>query len=92
LDAVIDHIHEYTEASGIEALPRPWLPPLEEQIFLPELHQGITDELWSGEKQPLQATIGFLDIPQMQAQEPLTIDLAKDGHLAVFSSPGYGKS
>lgn len=92
LDAVIDHIHEYTEASGIEALPRPWLPPLEEQIFLPELHQVITDELWSGEKQPLQATIGFLDIPQMQAQEPLTIDLAKDGHLAVFSSPGYGKS
>ncbi|MBC1973625.1 type VII secretion protein EssC, partial [Listeria welshimeri] len=30
LDAVIDHIHAYTEASGIEALPRPWLPPLEE--------------------------------------------------------------
>ncbi|MBA5819103.1 hypothetical protein H3281_25950, partial [Escherichia coli] len=56
------------------------------------LHQVNTEELWSGEKQPLQATIGFLDIPQMQAQEPLTINLAKDGHLAVFSSPGYGKS
>ncbi|MBC1774329.1 FtsK/SpoIIIE domain-containing protein, partial [Listeria seeligeri] len=92
LDAVIDHIHAYTEAAGIEALPRPWLPPLEEEIFLPELHVVNREDLWNGEKQPLQATIGFLDIPQMQAQEPLTIDLAKDGHLAVFSSPGYGKS
>lgn len=92
LDAVIDHIHAYTEAAGIEALPRPWLPPLEEEIFLPELHPVNREDLWNGEKQPLQATIGFLDIPQMQAQEPLTIDLAKDGHLAVFSSPGYGKS
>ncbi|MEE9728634.1 FtsK/SpoIIIE domain-containing protein, partial [Listeria seeligeri] len=92
LDAVIDHIHAYTEAAGIEALPRPWLPPLPEQIFLPELHAVNREDLWNGDKQPLQATIGFLDIPQMQAQEPLTIDLAKDGHLAVFSSPGYGKS
>ncbi|MEN2667803.1 type VII secretion protein EssC [Listeria aquatica] len=92
LDAVIDYIHEYTEAEGIEPLPRPWLPPLEEQIFLPELHPVDYMSEWAREKSPLHATIGFLDIPEMQAQEPLTLDLAKDGHLAVFSSPGYGKS
>ena len=40
----------------------------------------------------MKATIGLLDQPELQAQNPLTLDLTKDGHMAVFSSPGYGKS
>ncbi|WWV39821.1 type VII secretion protein EssC [Listeria seeligeri] len=92
LDAVIDHIHEYTEAAGIEALPRPWLPPLPEQIFAEDLHPVNFEEAWKEPKKPLQATIGLLDQPELQAQVPLTLDLTKDGHVAVFSSPGFGKS
>lgn len=92
LDAVIDHIHAYTEAEGIEALARPWLPPLEERINLKELEVIDYQEEWQKSKSSLVATLGFLDIPQMQAQENLTVDLSKEGHLAVFSSPGYGKS
>ncbi|EAD6333922.1 type VII secretion protein EssC, partial [Listeria monocytogenes] len=92
LDAVIDHIHAYTEASGIEALPRPWLPPLPERIFAQELHPVNFEEAWKEPKKPLQATIGLLDQPELQAQVPLTLDLTKDGHVAVFSSPGFGKS
>ncbi|QBQ07168.1 type VII secretion protein EssC [Sporosarcina pasteurii] len=92
LDAVIDHIDEYTASQQIEQLPRPWLPPLEEMIYLPELHEVSYKTSWYEEKKPLVATIGLLDIPEMQAQEPLSIDFSKDGHLAVFSSPGYGKS
>ncbi|EHN0471621.1 type VII secretion protein EssC [Listeria monocytogenes] len=92
LDAVIDHIHEYTEASGIEALPRPWLPPLPERIFAQDLHPVNFEEAWKEPKKPLQATIGLLDQPELQAQVPLTLDLTKDGHVAVFSSPGFGKS
>ncbi len=30
--------------------------------------------------------------PELQSQTPLTLDISKDGHVAVFSSPGYGKS
>ncbi|MBF2450227.1 type VII secretion protein EssC [Listeria welshimeri] len=92
LDAVIDHIHAYTEASGIEALPRPWLPPLPERIFAQDLHPVNFEEAWKEPKKPLRATIGLLDQPELQAQEPLTLDLTKDGHVAVFSSPGFGKS
>ncbi|ECB9711518.1 type VII secretion protein EssC [Listeria monocytogenes] len=92
LDAVIDHIHEYTEASGIEALPRPWLPPLPERIFAQDLHPVNFEDAWKEPKKPLQATIGLLDQPELQAQVPLTLDLTKDGHVAVFSSPGFGKS
>ncbi|MDM5436398.1 type VII secretion protein EssC [Bacillus hominis] len=92
LDAVINYIYDYTEENHIEALPRPWLPPLPERIFLQDLHPVNFKEAWSGEKKPLQATVGLLDQPELQAQTPLTLDISKDGHVAVFSSPGYGKS
>ncbi|MEW9676388.1 type VII secretion protein EssC [Lentibacillus sp. L22] len=92
LDAVIDYIHDYTEAQQIEPLPRPWLPPLPEQIFAQDLHPVDFKEAWQEPKKLLHATIGLLDQPELQAQEPLIIDLTKNGHIAVFSSPGYGKS
>ncbi|MBL5768608.1 type VII secretion protein EssC [Heyndrickxia sporothermodurans] len=92
LDAVIDYIHSYANENNIAELPRPWLPPLEEAIFLPDLHAVDYRNAWYQEKKPIEVTFGFLDIPEMQAQEPITINLTKDGHMAVFSSPGFGKS
>ncbi|GIO23676.1 type VII secretion protein EssC [Oceanobacillus sp. J11TS1] len=92
LDAVIDYIHDYAEEQQIEPLPRPWLPPLPERIFAEDLHPVNFEEAWSEPKKPLCTTIGLLDQPELQAQEPLTLNLTKDGHIAVFSSPGYGKS
>ncbi|MGE6260579.1 type VII secretion protein EssC [Heyndrickxia sporothermodurans] len=92
LDAVIEYIHTYAKEKNIDDLPRPWLPPLEERIYLPDLHRVEYQKAWYEEKKPLEVTFGFLDIPEMQAQKPLTLNLTKDGHLAVFSSPGYGKS
>ncbi|WP_018664842.1 type VII secretion protein EssC [Heyndrickxia acidiproducens] len=92
LEAVIDWIDAYAEKIGIEELSRPWLPPLAERIYLPELHPVDFRNAWQQEKQEITATIGFLDLPEKQAQKPLKIDLTKDGHLAVYASPGYGKS
>ncbi|WP_249872489.1 type VII secretion protein EssC [Oceanobacillus saliphilus] len=92
LDAVIDYIADFTEAKQIKPLARPWLPPLPERIFPEELHPVSFEEAWLEPKKPLQATIGLLDQPELQAQTPLTLNLTKDGHIAVFSSPGYGKS
>ncbi|WP_144555513.1 type VII secretion protein EssC [Bacillus sp. X1(2014)] len=92
LDAVVDYIHAYAAEQRIADLPRPWLPPLEERIFLPDLDNMNDQEAWYGKKKPLEVTFGFLDLPEMQVQKPLTLNLSKDGHIAVFSSPGYGKS
>ncbi|WP_066057194.1 type VII secretion protein EssC [Robertmurraya korlensis] len=92
LDAVVDYIQSYSVKNQIEELPRPWLPPLEERIYLPELVDVDYKTAWYAEKKPIEVTVGFLDIPEMQLQKPLTLDLTKDGHMAVFSSPGYGKS
>ncbi|MEK4801149.1 type VII secretion protein EssC [Oceanobacillus sp. FSL K6-0118] len=92
LDAVIDYIQDYTEEQQITPIPRPWLPPLSERIFAHELHPVDFKEAWQEPKKPLEATIGLLDQPELQAQTPLSLHLTKDGHVAVFASPGYGKS
>ncbi|WP_040205556.1 type VII secretion protein EssC [Neobacillus jeddahensis] len=92
LDAVVDYIHAYATEKRIADLPRPWLPPLAERIFLPDLDEVAYKEAWVEEKKPLEVMFGFLDLPEMQAQRPLSLNLSKDGHIAVFSSPGYGKS
>ena len=92
LDAVIDYVHQYTVEQGIEQLARPWLPPLPERVFAQDLHPIEFKEAWKEPKKALKATIGLLDQPELQAQSPLTLDLTKDGHVAVYSSPGYGKS
>lgn len=92
LDAVVDYIHDYAKEKRIAELPRPWLPPLEERIFLPDLDDVDYQEAWYIDKKSLEMTFGFLDLPEMQEQKPLTLNLTKDGHMAVFSSPGYGKS
>ena len=44
------------------------------------------------ESKPLEPMIGFADLPEMQEQKPLNINLSKEGHMIVFSSPGFGKS
>ena len=92
LDAIVDGIHELVDQLGIESLPSPWLPPLPEKVYLEELHKVEYKEEWKNEKSPLRPVIGMVDIPSMQAQETLQIDLSKDGHIAVYASPGYGKS
>lgn len=92
LDAVIEGIHQLVEQQGIETLPSPWLPPLAKRLALPDLMSMDYATAWAGEKQPLTAMLGIVDIPSRQAQEPLELNLSKEGHLAIYSSPGYGKS
>ncbi|HFK6935259.1 TPA: type VII secretion protein EssC [Listeria monocytogenes] len=89
LEAIIDYLDEYTTERNIEKLAQPWLPPLPERLA-----PTIVDykEQWSASKQPLIANIGILDQPEIQAQNEFSLDLSKDGHLAIFSSPGFGKS
>ncbi|MFB1052165.1 type VII secretion protein EssC [Paraliobacillus sp. JSM ZJ581] len=92
LDTVIDYIHDYTEVHQVKPLPRPWLPPLPERIYSEDLNTLDFKVAWGDAKKPLEVTIGMLDQPELQQQGPLTLNLSKDGHIAVFSSPGYGKS
>ncbi len=90
LEAVVRAVRD--EAADLEPLPRPWLPPLADRLHLGELHEVDPETSWSLPKSRLNPTIGRVDIPSRQTQETLDLELSGDGHLAVFGSPGYGKS
>ena len=92
LEAIVQGVQETAVAAGIEPLPRPWLPPLPERIYVTDLREGDWAQAWQQPKAPLRPTIGRVDVPSMQAQETLQLDLSKDGHIALYASPGYGKS
>jgi S-DNA-T family DNA segregation ATPase FtsK/SpoIIIE len=92
LEAVVAEVGRAAVAGGVAALPRPWLPPLPERICVTDLHDVDPAVAWAEPKAPLRPVIGTVDIPSMQTQETLRLDLTGDGHVAVFASPGYGKS
>lgn len=92
LEAIIHYIHAFTQKHEIKQLPSPWLPPLEKQIFVTSLSKRAYKVAWEEDKQSLTPVIGLADFPEEQDQRELEINLTKEGHLAIFSSPGYGKS
>ncbi len=92
LEATINYIAAITEEERIEKLPSPWLPPLETRMFVTDIEDRSFKEEWEQENRPLHPVIGMADFPDEQDQRPLSLPLTKDGHFAIFSSPGYGKS
>ena len=91
LDAIVHNIHLLCEEQEIPPVPQPWLPPLKERIALEELEEVQPAIAWAQEK-PLSILLGMADIPQDQKQEAVSINLAKDGHVLLYGSPGTGKT
>ncbi|WP_454050726.1 type VII secretion protein EssC [Cellulomonas sp. Marseille-Q8402] len=92
LEAIVQGVAATAVAAAIEPLPRPWLPPLAERMYVSDLHPGEWTEAWREPKTGMRPVIGMVDVPSMQAQQTLRLNLSGDGHLALFASPGYGKS
>ena len=91
LDAIVHNIHLLCEEQEIPPVPQPWLPPLKERIALEELEEVQPAIAWAQEKS-LSILLGMADIPQAQKQEAVSINLAKDGHVLIYGSPGTGKT
>ena len=91
LDAIVHNIQLLCEEKEIPPVPQPWLPPLKERITLEELEEVQPKVAWEQEK-PLSVLLGMADIPQAQKQEAVSINLAKDGHVLLYGSPGTGKT
>lgn len=92
LDAIVGYIHDLVVEEGIPALPQPWLPPLKERIALSELTEVDYKKLWERPETELVITLGMVDIPQEQKQEPISLNLSQDGNLLMYGSPGMGKT
>lgn len=92
LDAIIQGVQKEVFKEKVKPIAKPWLPPLKERIYVEELHPLTFQEEWQKTKQPLQPVVGVIDLPDMQQQNRLQLDLSKDGHVLLYASPGYGKS
>ena len=91
LEAIVSQIQVLTESQQIPPVPQPWLPPLKERMTLQELEPIQPLEAWE-QKKPVSVLLGMADIPQAQKQEPVSVNLSKDGHILLYGSPGTGKT
>lgn len=92
LDAVIDHIHDIYESEDHLEVTRTWMPSLKDKIVSPYIGKDSIIDVSSLEDIDATASIGLIDIPEMQAQEDYILDFVRDGNLAIFASSGFGKS
>lgn len=84
LQALVEALHDAAEQAGIKPLTGPWLPPLPQQVVLSDLRAEASG--W------LEPVVGLVDDPEHQVQEPLRVNLGREGHLAVYGAPGTGKT
>ncbi len=69
---------------GLEAPPRPWLPTLPETLAL--------DRVAGTVEAADTVAFGLVDLPHLQRQDPLSLDLQKAGHAAIFGAGNSGKT
>lgn len=95
LQALVTYLQHSAAQQGLQRLKGPWLPPLPERLFLSEVRggpQGWAGQHWQPGNRWLEPILGMKDHPAQQAQDPLTVNLGKEGHLAVYGAPGSGKT
>ncbi|GCE28055.1 type VII secretion protein EccC [Dictyobacter alpinus] len=98
MDVVISHLTLDREAGG--RAHQVWLPPLGNSLPLYEVLEhcqrpDLTGRAWDTTPAfgPLRLPLGLVDMPLLQAQEPMWLDFSgSGGHLALVGAPQTGKS
>ncbi len=97
LDAVIEYLGKIAQQEGYTHQMQLWLPLLPTVMHLSDL-PGYGKNVYADGNWPqpsswnLAVPVGLCDDPVNQAQMPLIIDFAENGHLAVCGSIVSGKS
>ena len=97
LEAVVEYIADTAKRLHFDRKFMLWLPVLPSRLYLEDLEgfreSAYRDGSWQTESGfSLSAFAGLIDDPVNQAQLPLSIDFAKNGHHAVIGSVVSGKS
>lgn len=98
LDAVVEYLAQLAKENGYDHNLQLWLPVLPQQLYLDELEGygqcAYTDHKWprKEKKWSLNVHMGLCDDPVNQAQMPMIMDLAQNGHYAVCGTVVSGKS
>lgn|GEM_PF-264058 len=88
LSKIIDAIEDHCKDNMDYELKLPWLPPLENKIYLEE----IESEVASNQDVNLKTIIGMYDDPYNQCQKVFEVDIEKENHVALYGSSGMGKT
>lgn len=98
LEAVVEYLGVLAQQNGYTHRLQLWMPVLPTQLYLTEL-PGYSQNAFDGENWPkpegkweLEAFMGLCDDPVNQAQMPLLLDFAANGHHAVVGAVTSGKS
>lgn len=98
LEAVVEYLGRLAQENGYVHNLQLWLPVLPTKLYLRDL-QGYRQNAFDGRTWPepgpvwtLEAYVGLCDDPVNQAQMPLLLDLANNGHHAICGTVVSGKS
>ncbi len=98
LDAVVEYLERMAAREGYTHKFVLWLPVLPQKLYLKDLAM-YAENAWHDGKWPeegaewsLKAVVGLCDDPVNQAQMPLVVDFAQNGHHAVCGTVVTGKS
>ncbi len=98
LKAMVNYITEVAKINGIEGLKGPWLPPLQETLYMDDLEGLVSASVevqkqkWENDKEELIATVGKVDDPKAQHQGELKLDFVNEGNLLIYGAAGSGKT
>lgn len=94
ITALVKYIKQVCDDNGIEEVPGPWLPDLEDLLPLSTVTQdfGFDGEKWGESPEWLKVPIGMYDAPARQEQGVMYMDFSKDGHYGIYGAPGTGKT
>jgi S-DNA-T family DNA segregation ATPase FtsK/SpoIIIE len=108
LSMLVQAIRRAAEDLKIEQQPRPWLPELPEHVTLAKVHEFATaagpGPVLAGEPGPFGApaterggelppiAIGIEDLPFIQQQRPIMLDLKTFTHLAILGTARSGRT
>lgn len=98
LDAVVEYLAETAKENGYVHNLQLWLPVLPTELYLTDLDGyekvAYADHVWKEKETEFNLSVhmGLCDDPVNQAQMPLILDLAENGHHAICGTVVSGKS
>ncbi len=92
LSVLVQAMRRAAEDLKIEPQPRPWLAPLPERITLAELPEAATAVVSDARADLPPVAIGLEDLPALQQQRPVPLDLYSFTHLAIIGTARSGRT